>query len=184
MPIIELRSLKTLILLHVPFRGNTMNKMMITTAILVGLGASANSTAKVTFELQDSSIETQLCAIAGEHGLKAARNFAKSKRADYNTLALTVTCNGYSLTNFSKKYATPQFEAPALLQEQAVIPVSLVTGKSNPASQLCIDAVTLGESAARQKHGIKNDHVTCNDRPLKTFVASFAKRDIVVDERN
>jgi len=163
---------------------------MMATALMTGLNATsyadsyAQNHANVTFELKDKSLATQICVIAAEQGLRAARLFAKTENADYNTLALTVKCNGYSLAKFSRRYAELRASKDAVSNEYPLAPVALVAERSNPASKLCIDAVIFGETVAREKHGINDDHITCNERPLKKFVASFAKRDIIVSESN
>ena len=48
---------------------------------------------------------------------------------------------------------------------------------------LCLDAAVMGEKAARAKHNMRNELVTCNGQTLRSFLRSLENSEIVENDK-
>ncbi|MGQ8364720.1 hypothetical protein [Glaciecola sp. 1036] len=142
-----------------------------TALTLATMTASANT---VVFKPLDSAFETQACQIAGAQGLEAAKTFIVNQGESYRRFLVSVTCNGVSISTFAKMHKAAK--------EEKVQQVALVAKTNTVESQLCMDAVIMGEAQARAKHDVLEAPVLCNDKPLTKFVEKFAKADVVLKD--
>lgn len=138
--------------------------------------ASANTMAnKVVLKPIDKTIATQVCYTAATEGLDVAKAIVKENRINFNKFRGTLKCNGLTLVDFTSKYAKKESSAKA----ETPARVTLVAKNSNVESQLCLDAVSMGEKAARAKYSIKTS-VLCNNRDLPSFIRSFKKQNVTI----
>ncbi len=80
-------------------------KSLVLAVSLLSLNATASQhTDQVKFVAADLNPASNLCIIAAEKGIKAAKK-AAVKLIGYNDyVEYTTTCNGMSLKNFAKQY--------------------------------------------------------------------------------
>ena len=140
---------------------------------LLSAGSSFANTANVTFKPLNESLETQACLTAATEGLSAARKLVRENDINFGIFNKAVTCNGMKLAAFANTY----FE-----QENQDAPkvVAIRAKNTNVESQLCLDAVLMGEEQARQKHDLLGVSVICNNKPLSSFVRSMNRDNVVV----
>ncbi|MFC3120890.1 DUF3718 domain-containing protein [Agaribacter flavus] len=151
-----------------------MKLSTIATVAVLSFASLSASASNVVFKAVDDNFETQACKIAAVDGMDAAKDFIEGNNQNYKRFVFSVFCNGMSITSFAKQYHVESSEDEA---EQVI---ALVAENSNVESKLCMDAVVLGEDAARQKYGFENETVMCNFKPLKKFVKQYANRDVIV----
>jgi hypothetical protein len=154
--------------------------IVLTSATLFMFSASAFSK-NVTFEKTDDNLETQACYTAATKGLSATRTLVRKNNVDYNNFKHNVLCNGERLTVFAVKYARARAGDPSL-QKELVKVVSLSTLDRSVESQLCFDAVMLGEQKAREKHNLRSTKLTCNGKEVSRFLKSFKNKKVVTNQ--
>lgn len=131
------------------------------------------SSENVTFKPLNESLETQACLTAATEGMRATRKLVRENDVDFGLFNKSVTCNGMKLAQFANTY----FEQDTTEEPKVV---AIRASNSNLESQLCLDAVLMGEEQARQKHDLHGVSVICNDKPLSSFVRSMTRDNIVV----
>jgi hypothetical protein len=137
--------------------------------------ASASVMAKnVVLKPTDQKLATEVCIAAADEGLIAARALVRANKLNFSTFKATVSCNGLSLREFAETYGKKQSET-----EMTASRIKLVPKNENVESQLCLDAVTMGEQAAREKYSI-DAPVICNNRELGDFVRNFSSQTVLV----
>lgn len=134
-------------------------------------GVFANA---VSFTKQADDLETEACYTAATQGLASAKSFLRDSNINYTEFRSSVMCNGMSITQFAKKYFNS-----ADNDAQSIEVVAISALDQNPESLLCVDAVTMGEKAARAKHGIKLGSVLCNGKEIGRFLKDFENRKVV-----
>jgi hypothetical protein len=154
--------------------------IVLATATLFMFTASATSK-NVTFEKSNESLETQACYTAAKKGLSATRALVRKNNIDFNHFKHNVLCNGERLTVFAVKHVRSRAGDPSLRKEVVKI-VSLSTLDRSIESQLCFDAVMLGEQQAREKHNLRSTKLTCNGKELSTFLKSFRNIKVITDQ--
>ena len=157
------------------------SKILATVGALAcaGITCSANgatNTTSINFKALDQSLETQVCIMAATEGLDAAKKLVRKKDINFGLFNQSVSCNGKSIKSFAKTY----FEEEAQQEISAQKVVAVRAKNSSIESQLCIDAVMLGEEQAREKHGLQGVNVLCNNQPLSVFVYNINKKDMLV----
>lgn len=134
--------------------------------------------ANVKFKAMDDSFASQVCIVAATDGINSARTLVTKQGHSFKEFAASLTCNGKSLRNFSKSWeADKQTETT---EKQ----VKLVVKNNNPESQLCLDALVMGEEAARVKYDAKFENIICNDRTLASFLRQYSNQDVIVASVN
>jgi len=132
---------------------------------------------KVKFEALNDRLATQACIVSATEGLEAAKKLVQSQGVNFNTFKAAVSCNNQSLTAFSRQYATT---AKSTLDDASPVKrIRLVATTTDDASQLCLDAVALGEEEARAKHNFTGP-VTCNYKSLSNFVRRFKNKQVEI----
>ena len=149
-----------------------MKKLTLAVAATLAVLSSSAFAKNVVLKPVNQNIETQACYVAATEGLAATRTLLFKNNLSYASFARTVTCNDMSLAKFAKTYQQ-QDEA----KSDTVKQIALVAKNSNTASQLCLDAVVIGEDAARAKHDIYGS-VLCNRQELSLFVSKFADQEV------
>ena len=145
------------------------------TLSLTSVVATANN---VVLKPINENIETQACYTAATQGLNAAKELVSKENINFGIFKNSVTCNGLSLVDFAQQYGEQSGEQNAK-SEATETRIVLVAKNTNVESQLCLDAITMGERAAREKHAIDLP-VTCNNLDLADFVRSYKKQEVLV----
>lgn len=140
---------------------------------------SANAFAsKVEFKKGSNDLETQVCYTAAKQGISAAKRLVQANNMNFNTFKTSVMCNGMSVSIFASKYAKARMGDPSVAS-QTVKVVALSALNQSPESQLCLDAVTMGEKQARVKHSMRNARIECNGEDISDFLESFKNMKVV-----
>lgn len=139
-------------------------------ASLVLVSASAFSK-ELVLKPVDDKIETQVCYVAATEGLAAAKSLMFQNSINYPNFARTVTCNSMTIAEFAKTYSKQDDTS------SKVTKVALVAKNTRIESQLCLDAVVIGEDAARAKYDLYGE-VLCNRQKLSTFVSKFDDQEV------
>lgn len=135
-------------------------------------------TQSTTFKAMDDNLATQYCIAAATKGLNAVKQMAKNDQSSFIELKKTISCNGYSLTSFSEKFAESTRKSSKTITQAQVIKV--LANDNSKESKLCVDALVLGEHAARQKHELPRTPIICNNMSLQDFVEEFKERELIV----
>ena len=143
------------------------------TLSLASLTASAAS-----FTKADDKFETNACYAAATKGMDAVKALANEHNVNFRALVASTSCNGLTFQSFAKKHANK----PAAPGQEAIRIVALTSKDKNPESQLCLEAVVMGEKAARVKHGMLNQNIRCNGKSISDFSKSFNNIKVVVDD--
>lgn len=159
----------------------TLSKALICSIAATFTLASASSMAKdVVLKPINETLETQACYLAATEGLDSAKAIVRKNRLDFAKFKATVTCNGLSLHDFAYEYGKKETTVVAETeQNKTASRVALVATNTDIASQLCLDAVVMGERAARAKYDVQ-ESVSCNNYDLSTFVRLFDEQEVVI----
>ena len=153
-----------------------MNRSILALSASLALISSNLVAKEVVLKPLNQNLETQACFVAANESISAAKALIAQNEVNFNTFSERLTCNGMRIERFANKYGK---------QEQAggitALPkkVALVAENSDSASHLCIDALTIGENAARTKHQIFGP-VMCNGKNLPRFINSYQNRDVEI----
>lgn len=159
------------------------NVSTLAVAVTLSLGAAETQAKDFVLKPVNQKIETQACYVAATEGLSAVKVLLKQHRESYAIFKHAVTCNGLNLADFAIEYnlnseqVRERFELENT-KEPKQRQVSFVATNTNVESQLCIDAVTMGENAAREKHAIQAP-IRCNSRRLTDFISTFKNKAVV-----
>lgn len=129
-------------------------------ALLVSLNSVATEN-NYSFVASDESEYSNMCVIAAEQGLDAAKKHAAN--FDNSTI-----CNGVSITKFAKKYSA-KAQQPARFAA-----VKIVAADSNVESQLCAQAAKSGIASLGLAQWKIRD-IYCNGQTISRFARSYAK---------
>lgn len=143
------------------------------TAILT-LATSSVFAKDVVLKAVDTNFETKVCFTAASEGLSAAKSLVRQNDLSYGAFARAVSCNGLSIAQFAKQYGEE-----TEITEVKGTRFALVAKNRTTESQLCLDAVVIGEEAARDKHDIYGE-IICNRQDLSDFVESFENKEVEV----
>lgn len=135
--------------------------------------------ASISFEKMGTNLETEACYAAATDGIRAAKTVVRAQGVNYIELSSTLLCNGMKITDFANKYAKLR------KQNQANATVKLVALSAmdrSVESRLCLDAVTMGETAARQKHNMRNASIQCNGKEISVFLKTLKNVKVVEQE--
>lgn len=148
-----------------------------TLAIALTLAACTGSAfaKEVVFKPILENFETQVCLTAATEGLNASKALILENEQRYSTFTSSLTCNGLSLASFANKYTQVEEQAPKNTK-----PVTLIAKNTNIASKVCLDALVMGETKARQKHNITKDHISCNNQNISRFVRRYSNETVIV----
>ncbi|WP_371195092.1 hypothetical protein [Glaciecola sp. SC05] len=140
--------------------------------------ASAAQTSNIVLKPVNDNVETQACYIAATNGLDAAKKYIESNDYSFVVFNSALTCNGISIKDFAQKFADKK-NALADPLEKSPSNVKLVAVDNN-ISQLCVDAVILGEKEARVKHDVLHEVVYCNSKTLSRFARTFQNKNVIL----
>lgn len=121
----------------------------------------------------DENFETKVCYAAATKGYDAATKMIRASHqsvADFNS---RVTCNGLTVKRFAKKYAQNDVDEDATV-------IALVAKDKDIASKACVEALEIGEAAARAKYSLEGERILCNFKEMSQFVRQYDKENIVV----
>jgi len=156
---------------------------ILSTVVAVSITASCFSaslnaqTKDIVLKPKNDKVETHACYVAATQGLDSALSFIASNEPSIMAHEPPIICNGMSIRDFADKYAE-NTQAQRSDKDKAEKMFKLVA--ENEASQLCVDAVVLGEKEARKKYGALGEPVYCNEKTLKHFVRSFANKNVIL----
>lgn len=126
------------------------------TAVL--LMTAAHASAKQVYEPADNSLASELCAVAGNQGTAAAKNYAKQKGVSFDWLAANTSCNGIPMAELARNI-------PPSTSGRAAI--TFITTVDDENTLLCIQALSLKQDAALKRHPYQN--LACNGKPVADF---------------
>ncbi len=129
----------------------------------------------VVFKPADENVETQICYLAASEGLKSAKSFMRKQSISFGGFTRAVSCNGLSLSRFADKYQKIASGEAKLKTDATIVLVA-----NNSESMVCIDALTIGEKQAREKHKAGNSGILCNDKNIKSFMRQYKSQNFVV----
>ena len=150
-----------------------MKLLSVATAMTLTFATATTMAKTVVLKPLDQNLETQACYTAATQGIDAAKTLVKEHNIRFSLFKNTVTCNGLRLVDFAHEFGEQEEKSGNIVTR-----IALVAVNTNVESQLCLDAVTMGEKKARNKHDIYAP-VICNNLNLPDFVRSFKKREIV-----
>jgi len=130
----------------------------------------------VVLKPMNENLETQTCYVAATESLAAARTLVTQNDVNFNTFSETLTCNGMRIARFANKYRA-QEESTNI--EVSATKIALVAQNSDIASQLCLDALVIGENEARNKHELYGP-VMCNGKDLPRFIISYQDQNVEI----
>ena len=152
------------------------SKSIVSLTILLSVSTFVSAEANIELRPVNNNLETKACYVAATEGLDAAESFLQANDYSFATINNAVTCNGISIARFADKYAVKTNANEAAVEKQ--LSTFKLVALDNDASQLCVDAVVIGERAAREKHGITNEAVFCNSKTLRNFARSFKNKNV------
>ena len=157
-----------------------MKLLLTASTIAIALTMSAGTATAKTVVLKpiNQNLETQACYVAATESMKAAKELVLASGVSFSEFRKTVTCNDMSLRDFANAYSQ-ETEENSQDNNEKTTRIALVAKNANVESQLCLDAVTMGEQAARALHAI-NEPVACNGRDLSVFLRSFKNQQVEV----
>lgn len=149
-----------------------MKKLFLAAATLLSANSFAMSTDYKFVAVNDTQV-TNLCVIAAEQGISAAKKAARLTGI-YSTGAFNSTeCNGTSIRRFAAQFKT----SSELVEETQVEQVNYVfkAKLQNDATQLCVLAAKEGLNAAIEAGGESVMSYTCNGINIKRFARRYNK---------
>jgi hypothetical protein len=153
----------------------------IAVAITLTLASTQTLAKNVVLKPSDQSVATLACYAAATESLNAAKVIVRENGINFGIFRDSVKCNGLSLNRFAKKYSVQADNTKPKSETlpEVITRVALVPQDANVESQLCLDAVEMGERAARSKHAIRTP-VLCNNLNLADFIRSFSQHEVMV----
>jgi hypothetical protein len=140
--------------------------------------ASVSEANNIVLKPINDKVETQACYVAATQGIKAAKSFLQAEDYSFSVFNTAVTCNGIRITDFADKYTVKSNDGSEAVEKQ-LSKVKLVA-MDNKESQLCVDAVLLGEREARLKNDAINEVVYCNSQTLGRFARSYRNKNVTL----
>ncbi len=155
-----------------------MTILALATAAAMAYTATIDTTSNQSILLKTNSDDfaSQACMIAASKGLKAVRTFSLESNINYYAVKNKLKCNGQSLTAFAKTYHK--------LKTEKTRTVSVLANDSTAVSQVCVDALVIGEKDALQKHNLVGKTVRCNNESITKFVQKFAGVQVINNTEN
>lgn len=150
-------------------------KMLLSASLIFAAHSSIASS--VEFVKTTDNLETQACYAAASEGLNAAKKVLRAKKISFSQANERVMCNGLSMTKFASKYEALRQQDNDEVTTVRIVALSAMDQSKE--SQLCLDAVSMGEHAARAKHRMQSASVKCNGQNIKQFLKSFKSVKLV-----
>ncbi len=156
-----------------------MNVLMLATVAVSSYTATIQTDVDNTVVLKalNENLETQACIVAARDGVIAAKALIQANDENFFEFNQTLTCNGQTLGQFAKQFL---FEDSNQANETFKVKASDL----NLESQLCVDALVIGENQARKKYGLLSQDILCNNKSLNKFVRSFDNKQVVVQSQS
>ena len=154
-----------------------------TLASTLGMAAAMSMISVSTFAVERSfekgsdDIETQACYAAAIEGMEATKALLEENIIKFNTFKRNVLCNGMKIERFVAKYSDKSNSEDG--EESVVRVVALSAMDRSKESRFCLDAVTLGEKAARAKYKMNDEDIRCNGKSIQNFLRSFDNTKVV-----
>ncbi|BBN81383.1 hypothetical protein PA25_13680 [Pseudoalteromonas sp. A25] len=139
-------------------------------SLIIALSTVTSVSAKVDYTAANASPESQICVIAAQEGLSAARTEAQKHGIFISRFSKTLVCNGTDVREIAK-------QAGENSKGSAQKKVALIAKTSTAETELCIKAAKDGV-ASIALHGHKARSLRCNDMPVKEFVKQYGKTAI------
>ncbi|MFY8275123.1 hypothetical protein AAEU32_13440 [Pseudoalteromonas sp. SSDWG2] len=142
-----------------------MTKLTLTLLSCVFASSTVAGTAQ--YFAKNDTVESQLCAVAANQGLVAAKEQGAKHGIRITRIASSLYCNGQDIRDIAKKVevVAPAKKAPAL---------NLYAKNNESATKLCIEAAEKGLATMEFK-GKRINGLTCNGQPVEKFVEQFGQ---------
>ncbi len=128
---------------------------------------ATHSVSSVSFEKSNNNLETKACYAAATQGIEAAKALIGLSNISYNSFKNNVMCNGMKIDAFAGKYHKTE------VQNKVVKIVAMNQMNQSVESRLCLDAISMGEDAARRKYNLRSEAISCNGKRISQFLKSF-----------
>lgn len=164
--------------------GEIMNLVTLATLIATSYTASITTAqdSKLVLKAIDNNIETQSCIVAASKGLDKAKDLIETNGFNFYSFKKSLSCNGMSLSAFAEQFEENRLANLRSNQSETVSTYKVIATNQNKESQLCVDALAIGEDAARKKHGLLTESILCNQQPLRWFVKDFENKNLAIEE--
>jgi hypothetical protein len=158
-----------------------MKKLPIAISLTISLLSLPSAAQNIVFKPMNDDLATKACYAAASKGIDAARSLVKQEQLNFGLFKSSVSCNGYSFTEFVDKYSNAKdTNSENSSSTGSVSTVTFRANNDNAASQVCVDALLMGEQKARDKHELTNYSITCNDEQIDRFVRKYKNKNIIV----
>jgi len=148
-----------------------MNKLLLSLTSVFLLSNSQVNAQSYEFELVEIDLESQICIVAAEQGIKAAKDLASKNGIYLSSYNNDFYCNTKTLNKFIKQYG--KVNTKITLNENKE--TQLYAADENMESDLCIKAVELGLEAVKAQHN-NISSIRCNGKSIKQFVNKFSDK--------
>ncbi|MBU2882554.1 hypothetical protein KO525_08575 [Psychrosphaera sp. B3R10] len=146
-----------------------MKKLFLAAATLMSANSFAMSTDYKFVAVNDTQV-TNLCVIAAEQGISAAKKAARFSGLNTDGAFNSTECNGTSIRRFAAKFKT-QVEQVEAEQVEYVFKAKV----QDDASQICVLAAEEGINAAIKAGGLEVTSYICNGINIKRFARKYNK---------
>ncbi|SFC13568.1 hypothetical protein [Pseudoalteromonas denitrificans] len=152
-----------------------MNKLLLTlSGALFLTNVQASQTQSYEFEVVKMDLESQICIMAAQKGIKAAKTLASENGIFLSAYKNDFYCNSIPLNRFVKQYGN---EVSAV-KSDTDLQIELFSADKNLESDLCVKAVKTGIEAVKTEH--KNvDSLRCNGKSIKKFVKKYSEKSAI-----
>ncbi len=115
---------------------------------------------------KDGNVESQVCAVAANQGLTAAKQLGEENGIRIARFSPSLYCNGQDIRDIAKQVAAAR--------SQQVTSVSLYAKNEEKETQLCMKAATQGlDKVAHQVRHVNG--LRCNGQRIETFVKRYGQ---------
>lgn len=147
-------------------------KTLFALLFVTSFASQAALNSNVKFVGKDNNAATQLCVVAAEKGMQAAKQVK-------GVSTFGTTCNGMSVYKFAKKHQKNNFAATTTVTSTTTIELAkilkFVPADTTTESKLCTVAAEQGLRAAVKEGGHNAKNLYCNNTTIKRFARRYAK---------
>lgn len=127
----------------------------------------------VEYEPSDSSVDSKICAVAANEGIRAAQSYARKESINFIRMQETISCNGMSIQEVASKGKAgrknvERDHAQHSLKERFIF----IANDERSDTQLCIAAAEGGLRSDAYKLAAKKE-LACNGKDVRDFVLSL-----------
>lgn len=148
-----------------------MKKILLSLSSLLLITNAQVKAQSYEFEMVELDLESQICIMAADKGMKAAKNLAAKNGIYLSSYSNDFYCNTKTLNDFVKQYG----KVNTRITLDNITETKLYAADENMESDLCVKAVELGLDAVKEQHENVNS-VRCNGKSIKNFVKKYSNK--------